>query len=662
MRKSKGGWLRTVSQTVAWRYAIALIAFLISFFIRDLLNNWLLGISDRGLILFLPAILLVTFFLGLGPAILTLLLSALAAWYFFLPPYHTFAIGIDGAIVLATFVSGSGVGVALVHWLRITTTAAAKYFSMLDAGFDAIILRDAQNRITGWNHGAEALYGWTREEVVGQNIHSLFQTKFPKSLREILADMRRDGRWEGELIHTRKDGVRIIVFSRWTPEWDAQKRLISVLQTNTDITERKQAEGLIAADLRDMTLLNQLSNRLVREGSDFDRNLNAIVDAAIAITGTDKGNLQLLDPTTRILTIAAQRGFEDPFLKFFASVRDDASACAAAMRSGGRVIVEDVRESEIFAGQPSKDALIDAGVCAVTSTPLLASSGNLLGMISTHFAAPHRPSERELHLTDLLARQTADYLEGKRADEIQATLNREIQHRSNNLLAVIQTIATRSLSGSYTLAEAKAAFEARLQALARANKELTKSNWSGVNLGEIVRSELRPYAERTIVDGIEVILSPQHAQNFTLTLHELATNAAKYGALSNGSGKVGVSWTITRQNGNNNLGFKWRETGGPPVVAPTRHGFGTTLVKATFPDARIDYAVEGVNCEIDIPLVQDEAPPVPEKRQENDCRRYAEECLKIARSAADERTRAIFSQMAPVWFRLAEERAKSSNE
>src|SRR5262249_13043010 len=110
------------------------------------------------------------------------------------------------------------------------------------------------------------------------------------------------------------------------------------------------------------------------------------------------------------------------------------------------------------------------------------------------------------------------------------------------------------------------------------------------------------------------------------------------------------------------LGFKWRETGGPPVVAPTRHGFGTTLVKATFPDARIDYAVEGVNCEIDIPLVQDEAPPVPEKRQENDCRRYAEECLKIARSAADERTRAIFSQMAPVWFRLAEERAKSSNE
>jgi PAS domain S-box-containing protein len=563
--RPKESWLRTVSQTVAWRYTTACVAFLVSFLIRDLLNNWLIGISDRGLIIFLPATLLATFFLGLGPAILTLLLSALAAFYFFLPPYNSF---VDRAIVLATFIVGSGVGVALVHWLRITITAAAaleqtqaKYLRMLDAGFDAIILRDAQDRITAWNRGAESLYGWTCKEVLGGYIHSLFQTEFPKSLDEINADMRRNGRWEGELIHIRKDGARIVVFSRWTPEWDAKNgQLVSVLQTNTDITERKQAEALIAADVRDMTLLNQLSSRLVREGVDFDRNLNAVVDTAIALTGADKGNLQLLSPTTGVLTIAAQRGFEDPFLNFFASVRDDASACATAMRSGKRVIVEDVRESEIFARQPSKDVLIDAGVCGVTSTPLMASSGNLLGMISTHFVTPHRPRERELGLMDLLARQTADYLEAKRADEIQATLAREIQHRSNNLLAVIQTIATRSLSGSYTLADAKEAFEARLQALARANRELTKSNWSGANLGEIVRLELRPYAERTIVTGVDVMLSPQHAQNFTLTLHELATNAAKYGALSNGSGTVSVSGqlegkaTITNWSSNGRKG------------------------------------------------------------------------------------------------------------
>lgn len=385
-----------------------------------------------------------------------------------------------------------------------------------------------------------------------------------------------------------------------------------VLESNenlkVEIVARKKAEALIATNLRDMTLINELSNYLIREGSDFNRNLTAVVETAIAIAAADKGNLQLLDKTTGVLTLAAQRGFDDPFVNFFASVGDDASACAAALRSGERVIVQDVRESKLFAGQPSKDVLIDAGVCAVTSTPLIASTGNLLGMISTHFVTPHRPSERELHLIDLLARQTADYLEGKRADEIQTTLAREVQHRSNNLLAVVQAIASRSLSGTYTLAEAKAAFEARLQALARANAELTKSNWSGVNLSEIVRLELQPYAERIIVDGIDVMLSPQYAQSFTLTMHELATNAAKYGALSNGSGTVGVSWTIARQSKNSKLEFKWQERGGPPVIAPTRQGFGTLLVMTTFPDARIDYAVEGLSYEISIPVNQNYGP------------------------------------------------------
>jgi two-component sensor histidine kinase len=206
----------------------------------------------------------------------------------------------------------------------------------------------------------------------------------------------------------------------------------------------------------------------------------------------------------------------------------------------------------------------------------------------------------------LLARQVADYLERKRAEEIETTLVREIQHRSNNLLAVIQTIATRSLSGSHTLAEAKESFEARLQALARTNRQLTESNWSGVNLSEIVLLELQPYAERTKVDGIDVKLSAQHTQNFALALHELATNAAKYGALSNGTGKVCVSWRIARQSANNNLEFRWQEGGGPPVLEPARQGFGTMLLKATFPGAQIDYAVKGVCCEINIPLDQNQ--------------------------------------------------------
>jgi len=585
------------------------VAFLVSFFVRDLLNNWLIGISDRGLIIFLPAILLVTFFLGLGPAILTLLLSALTAWYFFLPPYNSF---MDRAIVLATFVVGSGVGIALVHWLRMAITAsealARQREVLIETDPNGILVVDAQGRIQLVNGQLTKLFGYRRNELIGQPVETLLPEPYRRGHVGLRAEFSEHptnrpmgaGR---ELYGLRKDGSEFPVEIGLASFLEGSRELI--LATIVDISARRVAEARIAADLLDMTRLNQLSNRLVREGGDFARNLNTVVDTAIAITGADKANLQLIEQTTGVLSITAQRGFEEPFLKFFASVRDDASACAAAMRSGERVIVEDVRESEIFAGQRSTDVLIDAGVYAVTSTPLMASTGNLLGMISTHFAKPRRPSERELHLMDLLARQTADYLERKRAEEMGATLVREIQHRSNNLLAVIQAIATRSLSGSYTLMEAKAAFEARLQAIARANRQLTQSNWSGVNLGELVRLELQPYVGRTTVDGSDVVLSPQHAQNFSLLLHELATNAAKYGALSNGGGKVGVSWVITRQSQNNKLEFKWQERGGPPVVAPIRQGFGTALVNATFRDARMDYAVEGLSCEITIPLGPD---------------------------------------------------------
>src|SRR5262249_43399855 len=137
--------------------------------------------------------------------------------------------------------------------------------------------------------------------------------------------------------------------------------------------------------------------------------------------------------------------------------------------------------------------------------------------------------------------------------------------------------------------------------------QLTKSNWTGANLSELVRLELQPFAGRTIIDGADVTLNPQHAQNFSLELHELATNAAKYGALSNGSGKVGISWAVMSQSKNNRLKLRWQKGGGPPVVvAPTRQGFGSTLIKTTFPEARVDYAVEGLCCEIDIPLGQSE--------------------------------------------------------
>jgi PAS domain S-box-containing protein len=195
-----------------------------------------------------------------------------------------------------------------------------------------------------------------------------------------------------------------------------------------------------------------------------------------------------------------------------------------------------------------------------------------------------------------------DITEQKRAAEAERILVRELQHRTNNLLAVIQGIAQRSLSGPISLDEARKTFEGRLLALAGTYRQLTKSNWSGVSLREIVRLTLEPFTARTHIDGPNVMLGAQNAQNLSLALHELATNAMKHGALSSAGGKVNIVWAIAGDGGAPILKFRWQERGGPPVLAPNRRGFGTSLLESTFSEIKFDYAREGLTCEIDVPL------------------------------------------------------------
>ena len=161
-----------------------------------------------------------------------------------------------------------------------------------------------------------------------------------------------------------------------------------------------------------MAQLVEVGDLCVRADSKYEECLAGILDAAIAVTGADMGNLQLIDDASGSLVIAAQRGCNERFLRFFGSVAvDEKSACAAALASGRRIIVEDVTKSAIFASHPARAVMVQAGAQAVQSTPLVSSAGVTLGMISTHFRRPHRPDDRELQLIDLLARQAANYLE-----------------------------------------------------------------------------------------------------------------------------------------------------------------------------------------------------------------------------------------------------------
>ncbi|MBV8736215.1 MAG: response regulator [Alphaproteobacteria bacterium] len=217
------------------------------------------------------------------------------------------------------------------------------------------------------------------------------------------------------------------------------RELLARVAANIKLSQlRREFERRTAFDLQAMSRLHKLSNLCAEREIDFNECFNEILDAAIALTGADKGNIQLFDPKSESLTIAAQRGFEKPFLDFFAEIRNgEAVACGAAMAAASRILVEDVSDSAIFAGQPSLDVLLQAGVRALQSAPLMSSNGSVIGMISTHFSLPHRPSEQELRFMDLLARQAADYLERKRADaalrELNDTLERKIEERTRAL-------------------------------------------------------------------------------------------------------------------------------------------------------------------------------------------------------------------------------------
>ena len=196
-----------------------------------------------------------------------------------------------------------------------------------------------------------------------------------------------------------------------------------------------------------------------------------------------------------------------------------------------------------------------------------------------------------------------DISERKAAQARHDMLTGEIQHRTKNLFAVVQAVVTRSFAGKKTVEEAQAAVLSRLGSLAQTHLLLMEQQWEGAELSEIVNSEMKPYADRVFARGPRLVLSARPAQNFALAIHELATNAAKYGALSTPAGRVYISWSIAELNGSGQFTFRWQERGGPVVSTPTQKGFGSAVleqVMAEYFDAppRINFAGDGVSYEL----------------------------------------------------------------
>lgn len=178
----------------------------------------------------------------------------------------------------------------------------------------------------------------------------------------------------------------------------------------------------------------------------------------------------------------------------------------------------------------------------------------------------------------LLLLLVSDATERRKSEDRQNLLIGELHHRTQNLFAVIQSVATRSLTGERTLDEAKRIFLNRLHALSRTYTLLTETAWQGAMLDQIVRDELAGFSDRVAVEGNAIVIQPSAAQTFAMIFHELATNALKYGALSARSGHLSVRWSLQPGEGDDTFLLRWEEHGGPAVMNFGRKGFGHTIL------------------------------------------------------------------------------------
>jgi PAS domain S-box-containing protein len=204
---------------------------------------------------------------------------------------------------------------------------------------------------------------------------------------------------------------------------------------------------------------------------------------------------------------------------------------------------------------------------------------------------------------------TRDITERKELEDHKNTLISELDHRVKNVLAIVSTVASRTQETSSSMSEFVSALDGRIKSMATTHELLSFRRWQGIPLAELVGRELAPYAttSNTRIAGRDVVLSAEASQTLAMVFHELATNAAKFGALSAATGHVSVRWSF-RQNGHAEswLSIDWEESGGPVVVPPTRSGFGTSVVRELVPyelggSVDLVHAPEGLRCKLQIP-------------------------------------------------------------
>jgi len=202
-----------------------------------------------------------------------------------------------------------------------------------------------------------------------------------------------------------------------------------------------------------------------------------------------------------------------------------------------------------------------------------------------------------------------DITERRQAEDHKSLLIAELDHRVKNTLACVAALAHSTRDTAKSMDDFVRVLDGRIQSLANTHSLLSRNRWQGVSIAELVREELAPCMKdgNTLIDGPDTILAAEATQPVSMVLHELATNAAKYGALSNSHGRVSVFWRKpSNGDARSKLVLEWLEAGGPPVSVPRHTGYGTSVIRDLIPyelGGTVDYelAGEGVWCRVEIP-------------------------------------------------------------
>jgi PAS domain S-box-containing protein len=438
-------------------------------------------------------------------------------------------------------------------------TEAAKFRAVFNQSGIFAGIMDLRGYLQEANDISLAWCGYAKEQVLDR---PFWETPWWRGSDEVKARIRfatdeaAAGRvFREELSYWLSDGTERIVDFAMHPIRDRAGKVAFLNPSGIDITERKRIE----AELRDSEQRLGFLASIVESSDDaiVSKNLDGV------ITSWNRG-------AERVFGYSADEAVGQPITLVIPLDRyDEERSILTRIRRGERIDhFETVR-------QRKHGSLITV---SLTVSPVRNAEGKIVG-------------------ASKIAR---DITEQKQSQEKIAALAREAEHRSKNMLANVQAVVNLSQAGSPD--ELKKAIEGRIKALANVHSLFVQTRWIGAELSSIVSQELAPYSSRenrVRIDGPQILLEPAAAQAVAVALHELATNAAKYGSLSVAGGKVALTWT---HEADGQLRLRWAESGGPPVKAPTRKGFGGRIIQQMITQLKgttdFDWRPEGLVCEI----------------------------------------------------------------